>query len=531
MFRTLSLRTRLITTMGLLGLIIVATGVLGIYGMRTTGAALEDTYSNELSTVALGQARNNLARARFALDRAVAHPDAPDTPQLLERMDGFLAESNRAWATYLSLPQDTEEAALAHDVAARRQTYIDDGFRALERAVRAHDTAHIDALFTRDIIATFGEFNDASVKLDEYQVRMTKASFEASERLHRHLMIYAIAAVLLGTVLIVGSSVALLRAILRPLDQALGHFAAMARGDLSNKVIIERRDEMGRLLEGLETMQRQLAQTVRDVRDSSAQIAGASSEIAAGNLSLSTRTEQQAGSLEETASSLEELTTAVRNNANNARQANQLAASASEVATRGGAIVERVVSTMGSIHASSRQIVDIIGVIDGIAFQTNLLALNAAVEAARAGEQGRGFAVVAGEVRNLAQRAAAAAKDIKALITTSVANVGSGAELVDQAGANMQDIVASVGRVAAIMTDILAAGEEQSAGIEQINQAIAQMDQVTQQNAGLVEEAAAAAAALQEQAESLARLAATFRLDDSAPAAPTASRPQLALAA
>jgi methyl-accepting chemotaxis protein len=360
---------------------------------------------------------------------------------------------------------------------------------------------------------------------------MTKDSFEASERRHRHLMIYAIAAIMLGTVLIVGSSVALLRAILRPLEQALGHFAAMARGDLSNKVIIERRDEMGRLLEGLEAMQRQLAQTVRNVRDSSVQIAGASSEIAAGNLSLSTRTEQQAGSLEETASSLEELTTAVRNNANNARQANQLAASASEVATRGGAIVGRVVETMGSIHASSRQIVDIIGVIDGIAFQTNLLALNAAVEAARAGEQGRGFAVVAGEVRNLAQRAASAAKDIKALITTSVANVGSGADLVDQAGATMQDIVASVGRVAAIMTDILAAGEEQSAGIDQINQAIAQMDQVTQQNAGLVEEAAAAAAALQEQAESLARLAATFRLDDSAPAAAPATRPRLALAA
>jgi methyl-accepting chemotaxis protein len=531
MFRTLSLRTRLITTMGLLGLIIVATGMLGIYGMRTTGAALEDTYSNELSTVTLGQAKNNLARARFALDRAVAHPDAPDTAQLLQSMDGFLAESDRAWTAYLALPQDAEEAALAHDVAMRRQAYIDDGFRALEKAVRAHDTAHIDALFTRDIIATFGAFNDASTKLDDYQVRMTKDSFDASERLHRHLMIYAIAAVMLGTVLIVGSSVALLRAILRPLEQALGHFAAMARGDLSNKVIIERRDEMGRLLEGLEAMQRQLAQTVRNVRDSSAQIAGASSEIAAGNLSLSTRTEQQAGSLEETASSLEELTTAVRNNANNARQANQLAASASEVATRGGAIVERVVSTMGSIHASSRQIVDIIGVIDGIAFQTNLLALNAAVEAARAGEQGRGFAVVAGEVRNLAQRAAAAAKDIKALITTSVANVGTGAELVDQAGANMQDIVASVGRVAAIMTDILAAGEEQSAGIEQINQAIAQMDQVTQQNAGLVEEAAAAAAALQEQAESLARLAATFRLDDSAPAATPATRPRLALAA
>ena len=199
------------------------------------------------------------------------------------------------------------------------------------------------------------------------------------------------------------------------------------------------------------------------------------------------------------------------------------------MATRGGAIVERVVTTMGSIHASSRQIVDIIGVIDGIAFQTNLLALNAAVEAARAGEQGRGFAVVAGEVRNLAQRAATAAKDIKALITTSVANVGSGTELVDQAGTTMQDIVASVGRVATIMTDILAAGEEQSAGIEQINQAIAQMDQVTQQNSGLVEEAAAAAAALQDQAESLAQLAATFRLDDTAPA--PAARPRLALAA
>ena len=274
-----------------------------------------------------------------------------------------------------------------------------------------------------------------------------------------------------------------------------------------------RANDKSSLLFAMKSMRDSLAKVVGEVRSGTDTIATASGQIAAGNQDLSSRTEEQASSLEETASSMEELTSTVKQNADNARQANQLAVSASEVASRGGTVVSQVVQTMGSINASSKKIVDIIGVIDGIAFQTNILALNAAVEAARAGEQGRGFAVVAAEVRNLAQRSAAAAKEIKTLIDDSVDKVDSGAKLVDEAGATMQEIVDSIQRVTDIMSEITAASAEQTSGIEQINQAITQMDQVTQQNAALVEEAAAASEAMQEQAGKLAQVVAVFRLD------------------
>jgi len=513
MLSTISLRNRLVATLAVLGLLIVATGLLGIYGMRAADTALAANYDNQLTTMTLGDAKNSLSRARFVLDRAVLHPDAPDLDKTLKRMEEFIAESDKAWAAYLAAPLDAEEAPLAKALDSIRKAYVDDGIRALAHAIRARDAEAIDALFMKQLSAKYGDYNKAAVKLDDYQAASSKAANEDSQRLAARVLKLAIAAVALGLVLILASAASLLRAILRPLEQALVHFEAMAKGDLSTPVAVGRQDEMGKLMQGLANMQRQLAGTVRSVRDSSVQIAAGSSEIASGNLNLSSRTEQQAASLEETASSLEELTSTVRHNADNARQANQLAVSASEVAVRGGQLVSQVVETMGSIDASSKRIVDIIGVIDGIAFQTNILALNAAVEAARAGEQGRGFAVVAGEVRNLAQRSAAAAKEIKELITASVANVDTGTQLVDRAGTTMDELVGSVARVTDIMAEIMAAGEEQSSGIEQINLAIVQMDQVTQQNAALVEEAAAAAGALQEQAQTLAALAGGFQLD------------------
>ena len=287
----------------------------------------------------------------------------------------------------------------------------------------------------------------------------------------------------------------------------------IASGDLS-VAIRTRSGDSSSLMFAMKAMRDSLAGIVGQVHASTSTIATASHQIASGNLDLSSRTEQQASSLEETASSLEELTSTVKQNADNARQANVLALSASEVAIKGGAVVARVVDTMGAINASSIKIVDIIGVIDGIAFQTNILALNAAVEAARAGEQGRGFAVVASEVRNLAQRSAAAAKEIKTLIDDSVQQVDSGAKLVDQAGATMDEIVASVKRVTDIMGEITCASQEQTSGIEQINQAVIQMDNVTQQNAALVEEAAAAAASLQDQTADLAQVVSVFRLGE-----------------
>jgi methyl-accepting chemotaxis protein len=278
----------------------------------------------------------------------------------------------------------------------------------------------------------------------------------------------------------------------------------------------------------MEAMRQSLVKIVGQVRMGTDTIATASSQISAGNLDLSSRTEEQASSLEETASSMEELTSTVKQNADNARQANVLAVSASEVAVRGGAVVSEVVDTMASINASSRKIVDIIGVIDGIAFQTNILALNAAVEAARAGEQGRGFAVVASEVRNLAQRSAAAAKEIKTLINDSVEKVDAGGRLVDQAGLTMAEIVQSITRVTDIMSEIASASMEQTMGIEQVNSAISQMDEVTQQNAALVEEAAAAAGSMQEQAAALAEVVSIFKLGQQAMAKPGAPlRPQL----
>ncbi|MFZ6645008.1 methyl-accepting chemotaxis protein [Undibacterium sp. TJN25] len=323
--------------------------------------------------------------------------------------------------------------------------------------------------------------------------------------------------------------------ITRPLKNAVDAARRVAGGDLTGEISVESTDESGQLLQALKEMNGSLLSIVTEVRSGTDNIAISSSEIAAGNQDLSSRTEQQASSLEETASSMEELTSTVKNNADNARQANQLAASASSVAVRGGDVVAQVVGTMDSINDSSKKIVDIISVIDGIAFQTNILALNAAVEAARAGEQGRGFAVVATEVRNLAQRSASAAKEIKTLIGDSVEKVNIGTKLVAEAGTTMQEIVSSVQRVTDIITEITAASNEQSVGIAEVNTAIGQMDQVTQQNAALVEEAAAAAESMQNQAATLAQVVSVFKVNQLAvPASgvsrPAASRPAVARA-
>jgi methyl-accepting chemotaxis protein len=299
-----------------------------------------------------------------------------------------------------------------------------------------------------------------------------------------------------------------------PLGAAVALAQRVARGDLSSNIEVHGKDEIGQLMLALREMNTALTSIVHDVREGTNTITTAASEISAGNMDLSSRTEQQASSLEETASSMEELTSTVKQNAASASQARELAGTASGVAVRGGELVAEVVATMGTINDSARKIADIIGVIDGIAFQTNILALNAAVEAARAGEQGRGFAVVASEVRNLAQRSASAAKEIKTLIDDSVNKVDAGSKLVDRAGATMEEVVTSVRSVAELINDIATASEEQRNGIEQVNDAINQMDQVTQQNAALVEQAAAASGALQEQAESLSRAVSVFQLGE-----------------
>lgn len=360
-------------------------------------------------------------------------------------------------------------------------------------------------------LARINKFIDLQEKMNQAESAHARGVASGFSKL---MLLMCVAALAIG----IAVAVIIIRTIFRALggepSQASTVAKSIAAGNLVVAIPTAAHDRSS-VLYAMKEMRDSLVKIVADVRASTETIATASSEIASGNMDLSGRTEQQASALEETASSMEELTSTVKQNADNARQANQLAASASDVAVRGGEVVAQVVDTMESINSSSRKIVDIISVIDGIAFQTNILALNAAVEAARAGEQGRGFAVVASEVRNLAQRSAAAAKEIKSLIRDSVEKVDAGSQLVSQAGATMEEIVSSVKRVTDIMAEITLASQEQSAGIEQVNQAIGQMDQSTQQNAALVEQAAAAAGSLQDQADQLARVVSVFVLDES----------------
>ncbi|MYM25223.1 HAMP domain-containing protein [Duganella sp. FT135W] len=380
-------------------------------------------------------------------------------------------------------------------------------------ARKAGDSAKAEQLFKDGFTPSADAYQD---KVKSFLAMQRKAIDDtahaidaANSRSNALLLVLAVLMVSIGSV----AAWIISRSITVPLKSAVDIAATVANGDLTTQFSAQNnQDEIGDLMKALRGMNDSLREVVSQVQIGTNTIATASNEIATGNMDLSQRTEEQASSLEETASSMEELTSTVRQNAENAKQANQLAHAASAVAEKGGAIVGQVVNTMGSINDSSRKIFDIISVIDGIAFQTNILALNAAVEAARAGEQGRGFAVVASEVRNLAQRSAGAAKEIKELIGNSVEQVDIGQKLVQQAGSTMNDVVASVRRVTDIMGEITSASSEQSIGIDQVNTAITQMDSVTQQNAALVEQAAAAAASMQEQASKLADVASSFKL-------------------
>ncbi|MGK6311141.1 methyl-accepting chemotaxis protein [Variovorax sp. DT-64] len=413
----------------------------------------------------------------------------------------------------LSMPQ---EKKLYAQVADARKVVLDT-LAEIVKLKTAGDAAGANQLADTRFAAALKVYEEAVDRIaahEREQIDAVAAGIAKDNQSGRVLMVVLSAAALALGVLCAWLTA---RSITRPLGEAVKVAETVASGDLSARIKVESRDETGQLMNALRNMNASLARVVGEVRNGTDTIATASGQIASGNHDLSSRTEEQASSLQQTAASMEELTSTVKQNADNARQANQLALSASEVAVKGGDVVGQVVSTMASIHASSKKIVDIIGVIDGIAFQTNILALNAAVEAARAGEQGRGFAVVASEVRNLAQRSAAAAKEIKGLIDDSVGKVDAGTALVGEAGKTMEEIVGSIRRVTDIVGEISAASHEQTQGIEQINQAITQMDQVTQQNAALVEEAAAAAQSMQEQAGSLVQAVSVFRLKAAEP--------------
>jgi methyl-accepting chemotaxis protein-1 (serine sensor receptor) len=444
----------------------------------------------------------------------------------LQNLNGML--ENLGLATTL-----VEEASKTHGELQVR--YLE----ALKKYDQANsNSAHVvDGLVTGMDRAPTKKIDDIVASIQEQANQLEKArASEAADR-YRAACLLLLIAVLLAVGLGITVTCWLIRSITRPLNEAVRIAETVASGDLTARIDVHSTDETGHLMLALKKMNDSLINIVKQVRADTDTIATASAQIAAGNQDLSSRTEEQASSLEETASSMEELTSTVKQNADNARQANQLAITASGVAVKGGNVVSQVVTTMDAINTSSKKIVDIISVIDGIAFQTNILALNAAVEAARAGEQGRGFAVVATEVRSLAQRSASAAREIKGLIDDSVSKVGEGSRLVGEAGTTMDEVVTSIQRVTDIMSEITAASQEQSAGIEQVNQAVAQMDTVTQQNAALVEEAAAAAESLQDQARNLVQVVGVFSTGQeftiTAPAAGKAllARPNAALVA
>ncbi|SDQ60403.1 methyl-accepting chemotaxis sensory transducer with TarH sensor [Paraburkholderia fungorum] len=515
----ITIKARIGLTMAFLAALLVAIGGFGLFGMGRSNDAYKDTFTNAMpSAVNIGNAELYAARERLALDRAAFMIGTPDAVPTLERAHAMRTTSDMWWKKYLSLPRSADEDRLAQDVAGKRDT-LHQEMDAFSATVAANDSAKVVDGAKR-LQATYNELSNADDALRKFQFESAQQGYDAAQGSFDVFRMVSLAALLIGVLAAVISYLTLSRAIARPLDEALGHFDAIASGDLRRPVAVTSRDEMGQLLEGIAKMQRSLIETVRTVRSGSESIATATRQIAAGNIDLSSRTEEQASALQETASSMEELTGTVKQNADNARQASSLAANASEIANKGSAVVGQVVGTMGDINQSSARIADIISIIEGIAFQTNILALNAAVEAARAGEEGRGFAVVAGEVRSLAQRSSAAAKEIKELIDTSVERVQSGSALVDEAGRTMTEIIGAVQRVTDIMGEIAAASEEQSGGIDQVARAVTQMDEVTQQNAALVEEAAAAASSLEDQAGKLRTAVAVFQLDEGGYRAP-----------
>ncbi|MGI4844635.1 MAG: methyl-accepting chemotaxis protein [Janthinobacterium lividum] len=529
--KNLTIGQRLALGFGAVLAILLAVLAAGLYNMSTMNTLIEEVVEgNNVRLEKANAMRDAQRRISYNMrDLILATDDA--------KIDAVDKAIETAWKDYTSaaaqltqmVTRAETQAALERIVVAReRATPLIEQTRAL---ARANDNEESHALLTSKAIPAISLWQEEMQKIIAIQEANNRRDQATGQQQYAQARLWLMALGVAALVLAAFIGWAISRSITRPMARAVEVARTVAAGDLSSHIEVDSRDETGQLLGALKEMNASLRKIVGQVRSGTETIATASSEIATGNLDLSARTEQQAGSLEETASSMEELTSTVRQNAENAHQANQMALTASDVARRGGAVIAEVVVTMGAIKASADKIVDIIGVIDGIAFQTNILALNAAVEAARAGEQGRGFAVVASEVRTLAQRSANAAKEIKALIDTSVANVGAGSRQVAQAGSTMEEIVTSVLRVTDIMGEITMASREQEMGIGQINQAVSEMDTVTQQNAALVEEAAAAAQALREQSARLAEVVSVFRLDGAAPARQAAPRNAHAAAA
>lgn len=513
-FKNLTIKFRLALAISVTSILLLAMGGIGLSGLNNSKDDMLVMYKNSvLPAQQLSVIQRMLFQSRMSIANSLANPSAGGIEKSTAEVESNIAEMSGLWKEYLSNEFLSQlDKKLTDNFSSSRAKFENEVLMPTVDALRDNNLALADQILWEKVDPLYQAVDADLQALMQMQTDDAMQVYGDSVRRFEYTRNAALGLMVGGIALALWLGITMFLSITRPLAQALRLARAVAQGDLTQRIAVTSTDEIGQLLHALQDMNANLVGIAGRVRESSEIITASTEEIASGNHDLTFRTAEQAASLEKTSSYMQKLTVTVQQNAKHAEQANQLAVTASNVAIKGGYVVGEAVETMASISDSSRKIVDIIGVIESIAFQTNILALNAAVEAARAGEQGRGFAVVAGEVRNLAQRSAAAAREIKALIDDSVRQVDAGSKQVNQAGATMEEIVQAVQRVTLIMAEIAAASNEQSAGIAQVSQAVVQMDEVTQQNAALVEEAASATEAMREQAVNLTAAVSIFRL-------------------
>ena len=532
LMRQFTIRLRMVGAIAVVLALLFMVGAAGLWGVQRIQAFNVDLVEHSFEeSLALGRLQAGFGTLRrHERDMIIQYERADRVAESRQRWEQTAARLRTDLETMLSGEAD-EDDVFARELQTQLEVYV----KATQPVAQRLEEGVFDSAATanglmRDAHAAFDAIDATLVKLEQSLAEEVAGAYSGAQDTGEQVLWVFLAAVGLAAVVVVPTTLANMASICRPLEQARGLAVSIARGDLTTRADLSGKDEVAELMRCLVDMQSSLTRIVTSVRSATDSIGVASEEIASGNQDLSARTEAAASNLEETASSMEQLTTHVRQSADAAQAASRMAEDNATVAQRGGEVVGQVVATMEDIHQSSQRIADIIGVIDGIAFQTNILALNAAVEAARAGEAGRGFAVVAGEVRSLAQRSAEAARQIKGLIDTSVQRVNAGTAQVHEAGRTIGEIVTNANKVSSFIGEIRAASTEQSQGISEVNAAVGQLDQMTQQNAALVEQSAAAAESLREQAQRLAEVVAVFRLDSVAgghpPLQPSATRRQ-----